>query len=387
MNNTLTASRMNSLMHCPRQHFWSFEIGLHRESAGVALRFGSAWHRAMEARWNGASYEEALAPAIPEGIDLGAMDCATLAGLLAGYYDYYGPREDVGKSEPEQQFDVELCDGWRAHGKIDNLGLMNDDSHALVESKTTSDSVDANSDYWLRLRFNLQVFQYFDAAKKLGYDVSNVYYDVTRKPVIRPLKSVPELDKQGRKIVVDKNGQRVYATKTENVKIGSGKKAKVEYREVPNLDKPVQSASAAKGYVIKCHAETPDEFCDRLWRDTVARPAFYFCRKEIPILEDELEQFQRQRLAMVGIIEHLRSQEGGKFVTREDEFGRVETAQSRDPEAWPRNVSTNTCNFCAFKSFCLSNNPIDINNPPEGYYIKINPELNYATNSETAIEA
>ena len=105
MNNVITASRMNSLINCPRAHFWSYEIGLTREDTAQALHFGSAWHRAMEARWQGCNYETALAIAIPEGIDLNEYACATLAGLLAGYYDHYGPKETVGSLQPEIQFD------------------------------------------------------------------------------------------------------------------------------------------------------------------------------------------------------------------------------------------------------------------------------------------
>ena len=40
MNNIITASRMNSLMNCPRSHFWSYEVGLTKEDSAHALRFG-----------------------------------------------------------------------------------------------------------------------------------------------------------------------------------------------------------------------------------------------------------------------------------------------------------------------------------------------------------
>jgi len=375
MNNIITASRMNSLMNCPRSHFWAYEVGLTKEDSAHALRFGSAWHRAMEARWNGWTYDEALAFAIPEGIDLDEFSCATLAGLLAGYYDYYGQRENVGKSEPEQQFDFEI-EGthFTMQGKIDNIGLLKNKTHALVESKTTSDQLTPDSNYWLRLAFNLQVFQYFDAAAKLGYEITQVYYDVCRKPSIRPLKSVNELDSEGRKIVVNKLGERVFKKKRIKEKVGKGKKAKEEIREVEDLEKPIQSANKENGWELKQAPETPDQFSERLWRDTIARPDFYFARREIPILEDELRQFYVQRLSLIKLIQHYRSQE-----TTDINLG------VRDAEAWPRHVSTNTCDFCRYKSFCLSNLTIDIDNPPQGFAVKpFNPELEvYATTTET----
>lgn len=318
MNNILTASRMNSLIHCPRAHFWTYEIGLQREdSAGFALRFGSAWHRAMEYRWLGKSYNEALAYAIPEGVDIDEIGCATIAALLAGYYDYYGPKETMAKSYPEGQFDHAI-DGttFRAQGKIDNLGYKRNKTNVVWESKTTGDSIKPDSDYWLRLRFNIQLYQYYFAATERGWDIQEIIYDVTRKPSIRPKQ------------------------------VGKG---------------------TAK------HMETADEYCDRLWKDTIARPEFYFCRKEVPILESDVEQFVNQRFALVKVIEHYRTMEYGY------------PAGKRDQEAWPRNVSVDTCNFCQYKSFCLRNEILDLENLPQGYSIKpFNPELEtYAeTNNE-----
>ena len=396
MNNTITASAMNSLLHCPRSFFWSHEVGLQKEGAGLALRFGSAWHRAMEARWRGAEYGDALALAIPEGIDLDVYMCATLAGLLAGYYDHYGPIEKIGRSEPEQQFD-EAIEGthFRMQGKIDNIGLIENMTHALVESKTTGDDISPDSEYWLRLRFNVQVLQYVDASRKMGYDVTEVYYDVTRKPSIRPLKSVPELDERGRKIIVDKNGKRAYATKKIKTIVGKGKKAKTEIREVPDLDKPRQSEDHVKGYTLKYHPESPDEFCNRLWRDTLARPDFYFSRREVAILEDALRQFENQRLALVKMVEHFREQEDVGLISEKKlpegdvvyfVNGDWSYDKPRDPEAWPRNVSTNTCNFCQYKSFCLNNVTPDLNNLPREFSIKpFNPELDYAATPEDSI--
>lgn len=361
MNNILTASRMNSLMHCPRAHFWAYEIGLSKETDSVALHFGSAWHRAMEYRWLGKSYDDALTYAIPEGINLDAYVCSTIAALLAGYYDHYGPKETVGKLNPEEQF-AHAIEGtnFESQGKIDGLGTLKRGGHVLVESKTTSDSLLPDSDYWLRLRFNLQLYQYYDAATVKGWEIQEVIYDVTRKPSIRPMQSVDELDEDGLKIVVDQEGNRVFNTKGKNKGL------------------PRQSGDKAKGYVVKSHKETPDEFCDRLYQDTLARPEFYFCRKEVPILESDFQQFKNQRIALVGMIEDFRERETilVKGIEKEKYY--------RNQEAWPRNVSTNTCNFCAYKSFCLRNNSIDLDNLPEGYSIQpFNPELAYADTTES----
>src|ERR1035441_6096065 len=100
-NNVLTASRMNAEMSCSRKHYWGNEVGLTKTEVGVALRIGSAWARAMEARWHGKTYEQAIIEAIPDGIELNAYDCATVSALLAAYYEVCGAKESVGKLHPE----------------------------------------------------------------------------------------------------------------------------------------------------------------------------------------------------------------------------------------------------------------------------------------------
>src|ERR1019366_819737 len=76
MNQIFTASRMACLQNCLRQHYWSHEVGLSKPTTSLALHFGSAWHRSMEARWRGLNYTKALDIAIPEGVQLDSFwDC------------------------------------------------------------------------------------------------------------------------------------------------------------------------------------------------------------------------------------------------------------------------------------------------------------------------
>jgi CRISPR/Cas system-associated exonuclease Cas4 (RecB family) len=353
---------MNAELSCSRKHYWGNEVGLTKTEVSVALRIGSAWARAMGARWHGKTYEEALIEAIPDGIELNAYDCATVSALLAAYYGVYGANETVGKLHPEVEIpERKLGIGeMTVRGKLDGLGSLKDGRSVIIESKTTSARLDASSDYWLRLSFNIQVYQYLVEARRMGWDVAVIFYDVTRKPMIRPCE-INNLDQKGMKIVVDGNGKRVYNTK--RVKVSKAKRVTKDekVREVDNLDKPRQSGDESKGWTVKSHTETPDEYCDRVYKDALARPDFYFSRREIPVIDQQLVAFELQREAIARRI--LRQ--------REDEDGLV------NPEdAWPRNVSEHTCNFCSYKSFCLSNIHPNINQPPEGFVIRDhNPEL------------
>lgn len=340
MNNLLTATRSDTLLSCPRKHFWAFEIGLRPTASASALRFGKAWHLAMEARWHGLGFEDALSKAIPEGVDLDELQVATLSGLLAGYFKFYENQEFIKSVHAEVEFRQALIGSrtFDTAGKIDGLAVLNDDRLALVEHKTTSASLDNDSDYWLRLRFNSQVFQYVLAARSLGWDVSTVVYDVVRKPAIEP-KTVPLLDNQDRKVVLDLNGQRVFKKDGE----------------------PRESGDKEKGFTLQTRIETPEEFNERLTADTLARPQFYFARREVPILEGDLEQFKVQRLALSKVILHYRATER-KLTDR--------------ASAWPRHVSEFGCRGCAYNSFCLQNISVDLDRPPGGFQVgSATPEL------------
>lgn len=365
-NNILTASRMEKLLKCPRAHFWSYEIGLRKEvTTAPALRFGSAWAKAMEARWHKESYEDALAFSIPEGVDLDEYQAATLSALLAAYYDIYGKTERAAKIHPEVQFEsfIEVAGvTFKVSGKIDGLGSAKDRTSMLVESKTTGDSISPDSDYWLRLRFNIQVLNYVSESRKIGWDVRKAFYDVTRKPAIKPKQVTVVRD--GKKVVLDSKGKRV--------KLKNG-----EWRE---------SGDTKLGYVVQTKIETPEQFCDRLYKDAKSRPDFYFKRHEIPIVEQEVEDFEREREELAALIVHYRSREDYSrhgLIKQEIPSG----VALRDPQAWPRRVSTDTCDFCEFKNFCLQNLSVNLNEPPAGFQVMpFNPELEKYAETEITNE-
>jgi hypothetical protein len=281
---------MAALLVCPRKHFWRYELGLRKQVDGDALRFGTAWHAAMEARWTGGDVEAAFTAAVADKTDLDEVQLATLSGMLAGYYTCYAT-DPIKSVHPEVEFRHPLVGSrtFESAGKIDGLAVMHDGRLALVEHKTAGCDIGPDSDYWLRLRGNAQVMQYILAARALGWDVALVIYDVARKPAIRP--------KQG---------------------------------------------------------ETAEQFGDRLAADCKARPEFYFARREVPILEDDLAEFEVQRQVLARQILACRS----------------EARRARRPEhGWPRNVGEMTCKFCDFAGFCLQNTVIDAAHPPAGFVV------------------
>lgn len=331
----LTASRMSTMLSCPRRHYWRYECGLRRVESAEALRFGSAWHKAMEALGEGMEVETAYVVALGDAPEIDELAAATLWGMLAGYWQRYGLDRSVTILHREVEFATPI-DGSRtfsAAGKIDGLGQMADGRLALVEHKTTSYSLEPDSDYWLRLRADPQIMQYVTAARALGWDIATVVYDVARKPQIAP-RAVPMVDSDGAKIVLDAQGERVMK------KDGT----------------PRETGDTAKGYTLQTRGETPAEFGERLLHDTIARPEFYFARREVPVLSDDLEEFL-----------DLRVQVGRMILDRRAQQRKLDAATPW--RAWPRHVSSWQCSGCEYAGFCLQNSAPSLTNPPAGFAV------------------
>lgn len=320
----LTASRMTCLQSCPRKHFWRYETGLKTIKDSDALRFGSAWHTAMEARATGADCEGCLIAAIGDRSELDEIQIATLSGMLAAYWTVY-QEDDHWDLTAEIEFQYALRRGrgaMRAAGVID--GIIQGPATMMLERKTTAYPIDPGADYWLQLRGNKQVLQYLSAAFHLGWNPEKVFYDVVHKPTIRPHRSKPVLDEDGLKIVLNEDCERIFN------KDGS----------------PKQSADKAKGQFIQTAPETPEQYGDRVCKDATENPSVYFARKEIPILINELEAFTLERSQLA-----------------------AEIQWRRRTASWPRSMSTMNCRICEFSTFCLQDAQVDIANPPAGFVI------------------
>jgi hypothetical protein len=158
--NLITASRLRRLRDCLRRHRWEY-VDQFRASPTEAMRFGSAWHRALE----GQPVEDPI-----------------VSAMLPGYRDRWAS-EPVPERR-EVAFEVPLIhpDGrehptWRLAGKIDGIA-----GSSIVEHKTASQ---IDEDYWAALTLDPQVSIYFLGAMSLGIDVDRCVYDVLRKPSIR----------------------------------------------------------------------------------------------------------------------------------------------------------------------------------------------------------
>ena len=323
----MTASRMAALAACPRKHYWRYERKLRAIRDAAPLRFGTAWHAALEQRFRGASYEDSLAAALGTSTEIDEYEAATLQGLLSAYWSVYGEAETgVTGVQPEVPFETKI-EGTRmfhAAGKIDGIGFAPDGRMVLVEHKTVGEDISPTSDYWQRLLRNDQLCQYIDGVRGLySREIDAIVYDVVRKPIIKPAENVPFVDEHGLKIVIGADGNRVFKKNGE----------------------PKQTADKEKGEYVYGAKETPEAYAQRICDDACARPEFYFARKEVAVTHDALDEFLKNRLELVRLVRHFRRR-----------------------RYWPTAHSPVSCRLCEFAGFCLNGaNPAEGEPPPEGY--------------------
>ena len=294
----VTASSITKFLTCQRAYYYRYELGLVPVQTSEALSFGRAFHACMEAKNNGQSKDAAIRIGLTTLPD-DEIQQATLIGLVTGYYHRY-PENDY-PTQPETRFvqKITWVNGFRSAGVIDGLARKNEYDWILKEYKTTGSSIAPDSDYWDRLRWNIQLMNYLDALKNTGYHVAEINYDVTRKPAIRP--------------------------KTN---------------------------------------ETAQQYAERLTADTMERPDFYFARRSVTVLDDDLEEFIQMRYE---ICQQIR-------------FHRKRGKISRPELPWVRNCNQATCQSCEYKSFCLMGSVASPSEIPTGFEIgEKNPELNLKT--------
>ena len=348
MTELLTHSRMACAKTCLRKHYYRYELGLSRIRDADVLRFGSAFHLGCELWSKGADSDAAILEVTkgyevtPEWADPYAwqVERETVANLLAGYFWYY-ETDEMEYIEVEQSFRMPLVNPdtngksrkFELAGKRDGIVTSpfptTQQRLVVLERKTTGQDIGPDSDYWLRLRCDQQISLYLLAARQQYPEIQEVLYDVIRKPTIRP-RQIPRLDNASLKIVLDEQGERV----------------------LNKTGKPRQTGG--EGMTLQTSPETPEAYGERLLANITERPDFYFQRREIPRLEDDLNEFRAEVWQQAQLLQECKRR-----------------------NLWFRNVSAMTCPYCEFKDICLQSTTVDPDNLPAGFVRldDVHPEL------------
>lgn len=342
----ITNSRAETFKTCRKRHQYAYEFAIRPVMDGKALRMGTVWHASQEQLSNtgevsaGVDAIRAAYRNCPETIEPydWRIEEETLIRLLCGYAWRWS--EDVlTHVAVEESFELPLTNPetgaasriFNLAGKIDGIIQLEDGRGAVLERKLLGDNIGPDSDLWHRLRFDSQISLYVIAARELRHDVATVLYDVCRKPTIKP-KEVPYLDKEGRKIVLDRNGIRQFRKNGE----------------------PIISSNTEKGWILQTHMMTVEEWGEALNGDIASRPDYYYTRTEVPRLDNELDEC---RAELWDLQQTLRDAQRGN--------------------RWYRTCNRNTCPFCPYAGPCLSGFDPRSDPLPEGFEFvtNIHPEL------------
>jgi hypothetical protein len=239
--------------------------------ASEPLRIGSLWHVGVGAYESGMAIDDAIAmvrqayrdtpcpPYMP--IDEYAVEEEKVAAMIGGHYDRYHTDAILESIAVEKLFLLPIINpetgrqtpSFESAGMIDRIAKLPDGTIAVVERKTTSESIEPDSPYWKALRNDPQISRYMLAAKALGHDVTKVVYDVIKKPMIKPRRV-----EKAELAMANRDGHYC------GLKLAG-----------PCPDR-----------------ETPAMYGARLRADIAARPDFYLARVEIARTDGDLEEFQ-----------------------------------------------------------------------------------------------
>lgn len=331
----LTNSRRNCFLKCPRMHFYQYEVGLHPIKKSEPLRFGNAYHTALEAFYKTEGEFEGKVQAgivaifhcyenIPAWADPYEWACEMhkCFAMFTAHQNYYREVE-LEVVATEQSFKTPLQNPmtgnvspiWKNAGKVDNIVRDRDGSLKLMEFKTTSESdISEGSDYVRRLRIDSQISHYILACREMGLEVEPVViYDVVRKPKHSPLR------------------------KTENIRL---KKDGTPYADTRLED------------------EAPEVYGKRCYDAIMSDPDRYMRRFPVVRLESDLDEHQKDIYAIA------------KSIREAQRLGR-----------WPRNTDSCMTLYGTCKYFDLCTNQVEVERgtlAPEGFEFvdNVHPELN-----------
>lgn len=272
--NTLTHSSTKCWNACRRRYYFSYILGVRRAYQSEPLRIGSMWHTGVGMYESGSTIgaaEEAIRDAYKQEIcppyltaDEYAVEEETVVAMVRGHHKRYEGDGILESIAIELPFKLPIINpetgrttpSFKDAGKIDRIARLPDGTVAIVERKTTSESIEPDAPYWKALRNDPQISRYFLASRALGHNTTKIVYDVIRKPSIRPRQVT--------------KAERAMATANANY---HGLKLTAECPE----------------------RETPKMYGARLYADMIARPAFYFSRVEIARIDADLEEFAYDR--------------------------------------------------------------------------------------------
>lgn len=332
----LSASSVAAFKACPTRFRLAYREGVRLDQDTDSQRQGTNWHSMHEVYANALAALTVGHPevdALPEVRQQVALE-AVIAHLNERYkdvprtktpfewalerqilltcfiaYQWYYTNDPVEFLASEVPFNLPLhmprtglplpMNEVQRVGKIDHVVRWQGGVCAL-ERKSTSRSIDGDSDYWDKAKKDTQVSMYalafkdMMAAKQLDAVLAqlkpaglerfgNTLYDVWHKPTIKP-KMLTQAETArfiAEGTYFDQKFEVTCINSTDKLVVVDGEQVEIE--------------PGKKGFAIR---ETIGMFGARLLNDIYERPEFYFVRREIARTDAELKAFRGQLFAV-----------------------------------------------------------------------------------------
>lgn len=350
----ISASSMGSFKACPVRFKLAYREGLRTAADTDSQRMGTNWHAMHEVYHGELSHARKVTAEIKDeypnmegddGTDVGranglnavvnhlneryanmpatktlaewSLERQQLLTSFVGYLWHYenDPVEAIASEvafelpvyEPRTGMPLPLTEVRRV-GKIDHVIKWHGMVGAL-ERKSTSRSIEPDSDYWEKSRKDTQVSMYALAFREMQYDakdgntwirhaetetlldlgqveqVGMTLYDVWHKPTIKPAM----LSQKDTAAFIESG---MYCGQSFTVKIAGDDPTSMV---VAVNDYHCEIEPGKKGFAIR---ETIEMYGARLLQDITERPGFYFQRREIARTDKDLAEFRRELYAV-----------------------------------------------------------------------------------------
>ncbi len=323
-----SASSIAAFKACPVRYLFAHELGVRLDEDPDTQRQGSNWHGMMEV------YRESRKPMEPLtycGIEVkgqrkldpvqAAVDhlneCYKVVPasktafewdtertwLMYAFmvYCWYYADDEFETIATEHRFSLPIINPETGRpdrtlaplvGMIDHM-LMIEEREMVHEYKTMASDISQKSEYWAKLRLDTQVSTYSYAARRLGWNVVGTFYDVFRKPRIRPrLLSAGEV----KKFMKDHEWcGGVFEVEVTYSMEPTDKRRPIEAVIVNNVKSTeLKLAATFEKTGAFQFRETTAMYGARLAQTMYETPSDYFVRREITRTDKELRVFEAE---------------------------------------------------------------------------------------------
>lgn len=287
----MSPTRHDTKMNCPYQYWLQYVAGIYPDDDPDSQRVGTNWHSIQETSDLNINEEKALEFIVEDlnkayetkpdskTVEDWELERITLLYSFIGHQWYYSNEATMECIATEVKYKVPIKEGVWLSGRIDKI-FRRDGLIFVSDYKSTSGSINDESDYWTTLAEETQTNEYLIALHYLVAEakkgqgplkdkisrkdqVGGMIYDVWSKPSIRPKKV-----SQGDTKKFLETGKYFDV----GFEIGEDDCAYTINGVFPIVD------SSGKAPTIR---ETAEMFGARLLADIYDRPDFYFARREV----------------------------------------------------------------------------------------------------------